>query len=110
MKKAYLAVLCVLLAIALCACGKVNDTKVIDVDSDIYSQEDIEDAIDVIKREFFTEWSGCTLTEIYYAGDEYCEDYQDWLNRYSADEVIVLLSSFDVDSSGGDGSLNPNST
>ena len=28
----------------------------------------------------------------------------------NADEVIVLLSSFDVDSSGGDGSLNPNST
>ena len=27
-----------------------------------------------------------------------------------ADEVIVLISSFDVDSSGGDGSLNPNST
>jgi len=28
----------------------------------------------------------------------------------NADEVIVLLSSFDVDVSGGDGSLNPNSS
>ena len=37
-------------------------------------------------------------------------DHQDWADRNNADEVIVLLSSFDVDSSGGDGSLNPNST
>lgn len=35
---------------------------------------------------------------------------QDWADRNDADEVMVLLSSFDVDSSGGDGSLNPNST
>ena len=52
----------------------------------------------------------CTLTEIYYAGDDSSKDHQDWVNRNNADEVIVLLSSFDVDSSGGDGSLNPNST
>ena len=110
MKRYLLAILCIILALGLCACGKVNDTKTLDVASEIYSQDDIEDAIDTIKKEFFMEWSGCTLTEIYYAGDEYCEDYQDWLYRYDADEVIVLLSSFDVDSSGGDGSLNPNST
>ena len=49
-------------------------------------------------------------TEIYYAGDDYCTDFQEFADRNNADEVIVLLSSFDVDSSGGDGSLNPNST
>ena len=43
-------------------------------------------------------------------GDDSSKDYQDWADRNNADEVIVLLSSFDVDSSGGDGSLNPNST
>ena len=32
------------------------------------------------------------------------------VNVYSADEVIVLVSSFDVGKSGGDGSLNPDST
>jgi hypothetical protein len=36
--------------------------------------------------------------------------YVDWAKRNDADEVIVLTSSFDVDASGGDGSLNPNST
>ena len=54
--------------------------------------------------------SGGDITEIYYAGDDYCTDFQEFADRNNADEVIVLLSSFDVDSSGGDGSLNPNST
>ncbi len=34
----------------------------------------------------------------------------DWARQNNADEVIVLISSFDVDASGGDGSLIPNST
>ena len=66
--------------------------------------------IDTIKKEFKSDWKGCTLTEIYYAGDDCTKDHKDWADRNNADEVIVLLSSFDVDSSGGDGSLNPNST
>ena len=78
--------------------------------SEIYSEEDIAAAIDTIKKEFKSNWNGCTLTEIYYAGDDSSKDHQDWADRNNADEVIVLLSSFDVDSSGGDGSLNPNST
>ncbi|NRT63569.1 hypothetical protein B0P06_000187 [Clostridium saccharoperbutylacetonicum] len=32
------------------------------------------------------------------------------MNGVKTENVIVLLSNFDVDSSGGDGSLNPNST
>lgn len=109
MRKFACTILCVLLVFGLCACGasKVNTH---DVASEIYTKKDIESAIDTIKAEFTKNWSGCTLTEIYYAGDEYSKEYQDWADRNQADEVIVLLSSFDVDSSGGDGSLNPNST
>ena len=80
------------------------------VDSELYSEGEIASAIAVIENEFEAEWSGCTLTEIYYAGDITCRKYQEWADRYGADEVIVLLSSFDVDASGGDGSLNPNQT
>ena len=108
MKKAVCAALLILL---LCACsGKVDDAKTHTSGSELYTQEEITAAIDVIKKEFREEWNGCTLTEIYYAGDEVSQEYQDWADRNGADEVIVLLSSFDVDSSGGDGSLNPNST
>lgn len=78
-------------------------------DSNMYSQNEIDDAIKVIVDEF-QGWKGCTLTSIYYGGDELSKAHQEWADRNDADEVIVLLSSFDVDESGGDGSLNPNST
>ena len=112
MKKLIPVILCVLLLFSLCACnrGKIDDVKMPFMESEIYSQEDISLAISTITEEFKKEWSGCTLTEIYYAGDDVSAEYQDWADRHNADEVIVLLSSFDVDSSGGDGSLNSNST
>lgn len=115
MKKILCLVMCVFLVIGLSACGEdsggdISKVKTHDVDSEIYSADDINSAVDTIEKEFDANWNGCTLTEIYYAGDDYCTDFQEFADRNNADEVIVLLSSFDVDSSGGDGSLNPNST
>lgn len=110
-KKIAYPILCILLALVLSACGgKVKEANTHEVSSELYSEEDIRAAIDTIKKEFERGWDGCTLTEIYYAGDESSKAHQDWADRNEADEVIVLLSSFDVDSSGGNGSLNPNST
>ena len=108
-----IAAICLLLSMAfgLCACsGTVKSVQTHSVPSELYSQSDVDSAIEEIKREFSANWKGCTLTEIYYAGDDISKAHQDWADRNNADEVIVLLSSFDVDSSGGDGSLNPNST
>ena len=111
MKKIICAALCVLIVFGLNACGgNVNEVNTHNVKSEMYSEEDIRTAVDTIKKEFKSDWAGCTLTEIYYAGDDSSKAYQDWADRNNADEVIVLLSSFDVDSSGGNGSLNPNST
>ena len=111
MKKIVCIMLGILLVFSLSACGgNVRGVKTHYVDSEMYSQDDINSAIDTIKKEFKSDWKGCTLTEIYYAGDDCSKDHQDWADRNNADEVIVLLSSFDVDSSGADGSLNPNST
>ncbi|MFY9173753.1 MAG: hypothetical protein WAO24_00180 [Peptococcia bacterium] len=88
----------------------MKNVKVTDKESKMYTSNDINSAIETIKKEFQKDWKGCTLKEIYYAGDDISKDHQDWADRNDADEVMVLLSSFDVDSSGGDGSLNPNST
>ncbi len=115
MKRTLAALLCVLLVLSLCACGgNVSGVKTREVASEIYSESDINSAISVIISEFGSGWDGCTLREIYYAGDEkthaetryYLEEHE----VHDADELIVLLSTFDVDASGGDGSLNPNST
>ena len=71
MKKIVCAMLCILLVFSLSACGgNVNEVNTHNVESEIYSEEDIATAIDTIKKEFKSNWNGCTLTEIYYAGDD----------------------------------------
>ena len=112
MKKWFVLFLSVILFAGLSGCGgNVRHLQVLDwKPSELYSDSEINSAIDVIKNEFDLSWKGCTLKEITYAGDEKTLAHQHWAERHDADEVIVLVSSFDVDSSGGDGSLNPNST
>lgn len=112
MKKILVLCLTLIMCFNLVACsgGDFQNVKTHEVDSELYSKKEINSAIDTIKSEFKKDWKGCTLTEIYYAGDSVSKDHQDWADRYNADETIVLLSSFDVDSSGGNGSLNSNST
>ena len=112
MRKTTILLLLLTALLTLCACGgdvsKVNIS--IPSESDLYTTNEIEDAIDTAMDYFKKEFDGCTLTEIAYAGDDRSNDYAEWAQRIGGDEVIVLVSSFDVDASGGDGSLNPNST
>ena len=80
-----------------------------EVPSEIYSQEDIDTAIDVIAREFDANWTGCTLKEIYYGGDELVKENESRAADYDADQVMVLLSTFDVKED-YQGSLEPGTT
>lgn len=111
MKKRMMLVLTVVAALCLTACGgRVKNVRITERSSEIYTASDIDDAINVTLDYFKKEFSGCTLTEIAYIGDEKMENYWEYAQRGGAEDVIVLISSFDVDASGGDGSLNPNST
>lgn len=112
MFKKVISIACILLlVVSLCSCGgKVSEAKITPVDSEIYSKEDIDSAINVTIDYFKSNFHGCSLKEIHYAGDDYSDEFYHWKKQYNADEAIVLLSSFYVDSSGGDGSLNPNET
>ena len=72
---------------------------------------DIDEVKSKVAKDYFgNEFDGCTLTKLSYPGDTYADEFDEWAEQYDADEAIVILSSFDVDSSGGDGSLNPDST
>ena len=103
-----LALICV---IGLVACGgNVKNVKITDYSSEIYSDAEIENAIDVAINYFKKNFEGCTLTEITYLGDDKLNNWQEFAERNNADDVMVLVSSFNVGASGGDGSLNPNST
>ena len=111
MKKIISIVICFTVILSFTACGgNVKELKIRDVESEMYTQEDISEAIETIKKEFESNWEGCSLKEIYYAGDDISNDYQAWADRHNADEVIVLLSSYYVEPNGGDGSLEQDYT
>lgn len=111
MKKLIAMVLALVCVIGLVACGgNTKNVRIIDYSSEMYSDAEIENAIDVVINYFEKNFEGCTLTEITYLGDDKLDDWQEFAERNNADDVMVLVSSFNVDASGGDGSLNPNST
>ncbi len=111
MKKVIVFVVVLVCMLSLTACGgNVENVKITDYSSEVYSDAEIESAIDVAIKYFKKNFDGCTLTEITYSGDDALDDAQEWADRNNADDVIVLVSTFEVDASGGDGSLEPNST
>ena len=81
--------------------GDVNETDV-DIDygtSELYNQEDLEEAAIQIKCSFAS-WKGCELHSLRYAGDECCtEENIAWLNSHEGvtekyTQVSEFLGSF----------------
>ena len=111
MKKLVTLLLTALLVLTLAGCGRVSTTMAITCDtSQIYSPEDIYQAMDVVEKYFCRQFDGCTLTEIGYIGDEKWALMEEYAANYGVDQAIVLTSAFDTGRRGGDGSLNANDT
>src|SRR5699024_3235880 len=108
MKRALsLALLCGAILCLVSGCGgNVRNVERLYAPSSLYSQEETDAAMDVPIRYFKKECSGCTLTQIQYPGDD-AEAFAHWADQCEKDQAIILTSSFTVDASGGDGSLNP---
>lgn len=108
-KAKYIIAMAGIMLMSLCACSSDKDNVwTTEVSSTLYSQQDISDAIDVVKSDFKQNNSGFTLKKLYYAGDETSQSYQEWADRNNADEVLVLWSAFHTDSDGGsDKSFEP---
>ena len=90
--------------------GDASEVQVITGESELYTQAEIESAMEVAMNHFRREFEGCTMTKIEYMEDNSLSLAEEWAQQYDAEEAIVLYSSFDVDASGGDGSFSPNST
>ena len=84
----------VMLSLSSCSHGVVSFVKISEFSSDVYSDEDIEAAINIVKQTFAEIEDLWTLLELSYIGDEWLDSYQDWADRNDADEVIVILSDF----------------
>lgn len=111
MRKLLCAGLAVLLALSLVGCGRISSSMEITCDtSQFYTSADIHAAMDTVKTHFRRHFDGCTMTAIGYIGDEQRKYVEGFAAQYGVDEAIVLVSDFEVGSSGGDGALNPNET
>ena len=87
------------------------------VSSDKFSEAEISNAMYCVMDKFDNAFKGCELTRLWYDEEISNAQIESYMtgghgssNGINKDNVLVLLSEFNVDSSGGDGSLNPNST
>ena len=108
----------ILMIFSLVGCNQNNKSTNIKLDigeSTKFSKEEIDNAVDCLKRSF--DFEACTLTKIYYneeisntAVEDYLQFGNGSVNKVKAENVIVLLSDFDVDNSGDNPVLNPGET
>lgn len=70
--------------------GIVSQAEIVSVDSSIYSDAEIQAAIDIIKEDFAADWAGCELLRIRYAGDRASMEEE----KERGLPTIVLLSDF----------------
>lgn len=115
MKKIVIYLSMILMIFSLVGCNQNNKPTNIKLDigeSTKFSKEEIDNAVDCLKRSF--DFEACTLTKIYYneeisntAVEDYLQFGNGSVNKVKAENVIVLLSDFDVDNSGDNPVLNP---
>ena len=92
MKRMLAGLLSALLLLGLMGCGKKEtadepnkaaekpDVTIDYGESELYTKEELDDAIAVIEAEFST-WEGCELHSLTYGGDAACSDENiEWLN------------------------------
>ena len=118
MKKIFTYLSMILMIFSLVGCNQNNKPTDIKLDigeSTKFSKEEIDNAVDCLKRSF--DFEACTLTKIYYneeisntAVEDYLQFGNGSVNKVKAENVIVLLSDFDVDNSGDNPVLNPGET
>ncbi len=94
----WLAVIVVLIYISNNAGpGNAENVKVVYQTSQMYSKEDMEQAVEVLKGEF-VQFEGCTLKTLTYAGDDYSMEELDYINGDivggAYDQCIVFESYY----------------
>lgn len=118
MKRLPLIICLVFVFITLSSCnmGKTDGVDISIGKSVKFRKAEIRSAVDCVIRKFW-DFSGCTLTKIWYdeewsnrVVESYISNGNGSQNGVKSDNVIVLFSDFDVDSTGGDGSFEPDST
>lgn len=120
MKKKNIIAICAVLVILVLAAvlvltgnrGNVSNVNRVVGYSALYGENSINEAFDVIEKKFAKDFEGCTLTELRYDKDvenRFAEEIEKY-HKENNQELIVVLSTFNTDEKGGDGSFNSNDT
>ncbi len=120
MKKKSIIAICAVLVILILAAvlvltgnrGNVSNVNRVVGYSALYGENSINEAFDVIEKKFAKDFEGCTLTELRYDKDvenRFAEEIEKY-HKENNQELIVVLSTFNTDEKGGDGSFNSNDT
>ncbi len=108
---------CVMIALAVilifAGCGRkggnVDNVQIPKWESAIYSDDDIKAAFQTAK-DYSSSYEDCTLTELYYFGDDRADEFNEIAERRNSDEAIIILSTFDTGSSSFYDGFTNNST
>ena len=124
MKKSLVVISSIVFAFLLIACGQKDKESTIEPEKEPlvtqettrFTNDEIDAAMECVREEF-KNFEGCKLTDLWYDEKEsmaITESYMQYgrgsTNGVAEENIIVLISNFDVDKSGGDGSLTPGTT
>lgn len=112
MKKKFMLTLLIICVYCVLLISCNGDSSKADVDlgsSRLFTQEELEGAVSCIKREF-RGFNGCTMLNLRYDEEETKKAGPQWAkDAERKGRVAIFLSDFETGSSGGDGSMEPNS-
>ena len=109
MKKVLLFLIPILLTCQLTGCSLLINPKIDYGNSNVYSKEEMDYSIKLIKKEFFNSFMGSELKNIRYVSDDKCGvDELEWLNVLAEDngssehftECMLFLSDFQTTKNG----------
>ncbi len=115
MKKKWILMLCLVLFLAVTVMfypgkyGNVSSVLRTVGKSDVYTEEEIEQAMDIAQAHFQEHFTGCTLLTLNYDADWWYPE-ENWAQTYEMDQAIIVTSSFYVPPKGADACFNPDST
>ena len=90
-RRLYVILLIVIISLTLVSCGAdTSKVKIKNVESELFTADEITNAIDTALSYFENSFGGCTMKDIHYIGDEFMKSEYRFENEdYNAQRIIL---------------------